>query len=41
VLPAVIFLDGDGNELGRYTNKNPDIASFRKTLRDVGEKRPL
>jgi thiol:disulfide interchange protein DsbD len=41
VLPAVIFLDADGNELGRYTNKNPDAASFRATLRDVRENHPL
>jgi hypothetical protein len=37
----VIFLDADGHELGRYTDKDPDIASFRATLRDVREKRPL
>jgi hypothetical protein len=41
VLPAVVFLDADGNEIGRYTNKSPDAASFKAALRDIVAKHPL
>lgn len=32
-LPAVIFLDAEGNELLRYTNKAPDTESLLKTIK--------
>jgi len=41
VLPAVIFLDADGNVLGRYTDKSPNAETFRAALRAVVEKHPL
>ena len=34
-LPAVLFLDADGNELLRYTNKSPDASSLIKTISDA------
>jgi len=40
-LPAVIFLDVDGNELARYTTETPSASSFRATMRGVIEKHPL
>lgn len=32
-LPAVLFLDADGNELLRYTNKTPDKSSMIDTIK--------
>ncbi len=40
-LPAVIFLDAEGNELGRYTEKSPDSDGFRAALRGVVKQHPL
>jgi thiol:disulfide interchange protein DsbD len=34
-LPAVLFLDAEGNELLRYTNKTPDAESMIKTITDA------
>ncbi len=34
-LPAVLFLDAEGNELLRYTNKTPDAKSMLKTIADA------
>lgn len=34
-LPAVLFLDAEGNELLRYTNKSPDTESMIKTIAEA------
>ncbi len=34
-LPAVLFLDSDGNELLRYTGKSPDAKSMLKTIAEA------
>lgn len=34
-LPAVVFMDADGNELGRYTNKNVSVDNFGAAIRKV------
>ncbi len=34
-LPAVLFLDAEGNELLRYTNKTPDVESMIKTIAEA------
>ena len=34
-LPAVLFLDAEGNELLRYTNKFPDTESMIKTIAEA------
>jgi thiol:disulfide interchange protein DsbD len=36
-LPAVLFLDAEGNELVRYTNKTPDAKSMLATIKEARE----
>jgi bifunctional DNase/RNase len=36
-LPAVLFLDAEGNELVRYTNKTPDATSMLSTIKEARE----
>lgn len=40
-LPAVLFVDADGNELARYDNKSPSAESFLSKVREVADENPV
>lgn len=39
-LPAVVFLDKEGNEIGRYNDKSPSTESFLATIREIAREHP-